>query len=320
MDAPGDRVLDTADGLTWQLRFAGSDGRPDWYWHHFDLVYAQARQTIESHPELPFFAKRLLTGPDEIPRIETDGYVIAGVVPTYARTGDAETHELSCWHFAMLPHCLITSRRRPSRTLMKVHEGIRNAALAGPAHLVDLCWADFAREARARLAELGAQLDPVEDALLEQHGGSALNDLGVRLGTVRRETARLNRVIVPLARTLDEEADELPEWTGFSQHHVGHKLLHGILDDITALQDRARSLQDELATRLAEETNRRLYIVSLVTTMLLPATFITGYFGMNTGGLPWAGDTAEHGTIFATLMCFVAIGGTLLWLRWKRLL
>jgi Mg2+ and Co2+ transporter CorA len=47
---------------------------------------------------------------------------------------------------------------------------------------------------------------------------------------------------------------------------------------------------------------------------------VTGYFGMNTGGLLWGGDEAPHGTLFATLLCAVAAGATLLWLRWKRML
>ena len=38
---------------------------------------------------------------------------------------------------------------------------------------------------------------------------------------------------------------------------------------------------------------------------MLPATLVTGYFGMNTGGLPWQ----QHpvGTVFATL---IAIGAS----------
>ena len=66
-------------------------------------------------------------------------------------------------------------------------------------------------------------------------------------------------------------------WTGFSQHDAEqHRLLHSALDDIGALQDRIHSLQQELTTRLAEETNGRLCLVSVVTTVPLPATFVTG--------------------------------------------
>jgi hypothetical protein len=75
--------------------------------------------TIEGNTELPDFARRMLTGADESPRIVTDGQAVAGVVPAFARTGDAEQFELTCWHFAMLPDCLVTGRRRATRTLVK---------------------------------------------------------------------------------------------------------------------------------------------------------------------------------------------------------
>ena len=310
-----------ADGLSWSREFHGSDGQPGWTWLHFDLVNAQARQTIKAHPELPDFARLAVCGADESPRIVTDGQMVAGVVPTYARTGDVDDFELTCWHFAMGPNCLVTGRRRAARSLANVWQAIEAGLTpTGPAKLVDLCIAEFAREVRARLASLGANLDPVEDKLLERRGAGELNDLGGRLGAVRREATRLHRALAPLARMLDHDEEEWPVWTNFSEHDAGHRLLHSALDDIVALQDRARSLQDELTTRLAEETNRRLYLLSVVTTVLLPATFVTGYFGMNTGGMLWAGDEASHGTIFATLLCLAAAMVTLLLLRLKKLL
>jgi magnesium transporter/zinc transporter len=226
------------------------------------------------------------------------------VLPAYARTGDADQFELTCWHFAMLPHRVVTGRRRPTRSLVKMWESIEAANCPeGPAHLVDRCIAEFAREVRARLATLASSLDSIEDMLIEQRGASQLNHLGGRLGTVRREATRLKRALIPIARAIDEDEDNLPVWTGFSQHDAEHRLLHSALDDIGALQDRIHSLQDELTTRLAEETNRRLCLVSVVTTVLLPATFVTGFSGMNTGSLLWGGDEHSHGTIYATLLC-----------------
>ena len=96
--------------------------------------------------------------------------------------------------------------------------------------------------------------------------------------------------------------------------------IHGVLDDITALTERVRSLQDELTSRLADETNRRLYLVSIVTALVMPATFVTGFFGMNTGGLLWSGDDAHMGTAFAGIACLAAVAIMLVLLRWKRLL
>jgi zinc transporter len=270
---------------------------------------------------MPPLAKLTVCGADESPRIITDGQVVAGVLPAYARTGDVDDFELTCWHFAMQPNSLITGRRRATRTLVKMWQAVEGGLdPATPAKLLDLCIAEFAREVRARLVSLGDSLELVEDKLFEQRGAGELNDLGGRLGAVRREATRLHRALAPLARTFDEDEEEWPAWVSFSEHDSGHRLLHSALDDITALQDHARSLQDELTTRLAEETNRRLYLVSVVTTVLLPATFVTGFFGMNTGGMLWGGDGAPYGTIYATLLCIAAAIITLLLLRLKRLL
>ena len=308
------------DGRSWALLLPGKE--LDWEWSHFDLLYAQARQEIEANPALPPFARHLLTGIDESTRIVTDGTVVAGVLPAYARTGDAEEFEVTQWHFAMTPHCLVTARRRATRTLVNLWEQVQHGLRpAGPAAFIELCIAEFAREARLRLAALAGELDPLEDMLIENRDSGALADLGGRPGAARREATRLKRALTPLARALDEGAEDLPEWAAsLSEPGAGHRALHSALDDIAALHDRARSLQDELTTRLAEETNRRLYIVSLVTTLFMPATFVTGFFGMNTGGLLWGGDAVPHGTWFAALVCFCAVLVTLLLLRAKRML
>ena len=180
-------------------------------WSHFDLVHGQARVEIEANPALSPFARAVLTGTDESPRIVTDGNIVAGVLPAYARTGDAGAFEITYWHFAMTPHCLVTGRRRATRTLVNLWEAVRNGLNPdSPAALIDLCIAEFAREVRARLATLAGELDPVEDMLIEPRDAARLNDLDGRLGAARRETTRLKRTLAPLARVLHEDGQASP--------------------------------------------------------------------------------------------------------------
>lgn len=309
-------------GLSWCLHLQGADGHAGWDWYHYDLVHAQARQAIEADPALPDFARALLLGADESPRMIAGADVVAGVLPAYARTGDAAEFSVTTWHFAMTPTRLVTGRRSATRTLVHIWEQVqRGAHPASPAALVHLCIASFAREVRGHLAGLAADLDPIEDVLIDPRNTPRLADLAAQLGSARREATQLKRVLTPLARALEEdETEDLPTWALPADHDPGLRLLRGALDDIAALYDRARSLQDELTARLAEETNRRLYVVSVVTTVLLPATFVTGFFGMNTGGLLWAGEEIRHGTLYAGVLCALAVACTLGLLRWRRLL
>jgi Mg2+ and Co2+ transporter CorA len=84
--------------------------------------------------------------------------------------------------------------------------------------------------------------------------------------------------------------------------------------DVANLQDRARMLHDEINAILTTETNDRLYTLTVITALLLPATFVTGYFGMNTKELLFAEN--ENGTIYATLLCVTASLGAL-FIMWR---
>ena len=67
--------------------------------------------------------------------------------------------------------------------------------------------------------------------------------------------------------------------------------LEALTHDLELIQDRARLLQDELASRVGEATSRNLYVLSIVTVIFLPLTLITGIFGMNLGGMPGVGTS-----------------------------
>jgi zinc transporter len=257
-----DSVLN--EPLPWSWRFSAKTG-PEWEWRHFDLMNAEAMQQVEANLEIPEFARQILTGMDETLRIETEGDVVAGVLPAFART-DHPDELVTPWRFAMTMKWLVTGRQHPTRTLVRLRELVQaGLSPADPAAVIDLCIGEFAREARGRVAVLDRALDEVEDRLMEAREAARLHALGGRLGVARREAADLKHAVTPLGRILRLDVDELPNWAESITEGSGHRMLHGVLDDIAAIYDQARALHDELTTQLAEETNRRLYVVSVVT-------------------------------------------------------
>jgi zinc transporter len=46
-------------------------------------------------------------------------------------------------------------------------------------------------------------------------------------------------------------------------------------------------LQDEIAAKVAAETNRHLFVLTILTALLPPPTLISGIFGMNVSDLPF---------------------------------
>jgi zinc transporter len=318
---PVELKMPRLDGLCWSVELTPEGDQQRWGWKHYDLVHAQSRLAIKSDSALPAKAKQILMDGDLHARLTADGETIIGILPAFAHNEDDSADEIVFWYFAMVPDRLITGRRRPTRTLyeiwQKVEEGL---APRCPATFVDICIANFAHDVRKRLGSIGDELDAIEDAVINEPQSSHLVSLSGRLGLSRRAVTRLSRSVSPLARTLQSSTPRLPTWAQSAENDAAYRHIHEALDDIAALQERARSLQDELTSRFAEETNRRLYIVSIVTTLLMPAALVTGFFGMNTGGLPWSGESATLGTVFATISCVSAIVVTVAFLRWKKLL
>lgn len=78
-----------------------------------------------------------------------------------------------------------------------------------------------------------------------------------------------------------------------------------------------RLLQEEIAARYGEATNRNIYFLSMVTTLLLPVSFISGVFGMNVGGLPFL--HSANGFLWVAGLMIVTLVVSMAVLRWRRL-
>jgi Mg2+ and Co2+ transporter CorA len=84
--------------------------------------------------------------------------------------------------------------------------------------------------------------------------------------------------------------------------------LDSLDQEVIAAQERARLLQDEISARLSEESARNLNALSILTALFLPATLVTGIFGMNTTGLPFS--HSGHGTALAVGLGAIVAGIT----------
>jgi Mg2+ and Co2+ transporter CorA len=86
-------------------------------------------------------------------------------------------------------------------------------------------------------------------------------------------------------------------------------------NDIIVIQDRSRLLHDEISAKLTEQTNRQLYVLSILSALFLPPTLVVGIFGMNTKGLP----LTENPDGFTIAMAFCMLSGALVYGLLRRL-
>ena len=62
--------------------------------------------------------------------------------------------------------------------------------------------------------------------------------------------------------------------------------------------------------------NQRLFVLSILSAVFLPISFVTGLFGVNLGGIPGAGSPAAFGILIVSLVA--ATGIMLAVFRWRR--
>jgi zinc transporter len=178
------------------------------------------------------------------------------------------------------------------------------------AHLLDI------RTARIKqlASNMTGQLDDIEDEILAGN----IEQQREQLGRSRRLCARLRRQFAPeradIGRVLHRSAYPLPD----AERGVLESTVEGLafaIEEIAEIYERAKLLQEELASRLAENTGRNLYVLSLLTAVLLPMTLVTGVFGMNVAHLPGANS------FWLVMLLILASGGAALGvLFWRRLL
>jgi zinc transporter len=257
------------------------------WWVHVNIVDKRGRDWIGSLVQLPDEAKQVLVSAEAHDRIDIEGDALFGVFVDLRLDFAKATEDMAQLRFALKPRLLVTARRHSLRSIEATRAAVMGGRRAECA--LDLLEAIVDREADAVAAaatELGHSVDAIEDKILEGHDHDAHDGIGA----IRRRAVRLNRQLsrllglfrrVELAPPL-----RIPQDVRDAAGRIAQRL-ESIHQEIHASQERARLLQDEVAAHMAAETNRQLYILSMLTAVFLPATLVTGIFGMNTKGLPF---------------------------------
>ncbi|WEK48657.1 MAG: CorA family divalent cation transporter [Candidatus Kaistia colombiensis] len=283
-------------------------------WVHLDFVNRLARDWVNGVGWLGQDARRLLLSADDYPALEYDTLSVWGRFSDTLQDPDEDSERTVPMRFVFGPGYLVSGRRHPVRAAALARKKIENGhVVGGPVALFEMMIEQVLRAVAETLRASRAEADSIEDRVLDE----SLHDESRRLGPLRRTAVKLHRQLSGLRSILREFAeDEHVDGSHVASRAAAERLLRRIetLDqEVQEVQDRARFLQDEIAAKLATISNRHLYVLSIMTALLMPPTLVTGFFGMNTGGLPFL--EGAHGWISASLIGALASGCTLLLLK-----
>lgn len=275
-----------------------------WVWIHVDLLDQRARGWIQGICRLPTEVTTLFAGQDTGLVFEPDGEEIYGILPDYNVDFLRVSDSVGQFGFVVSERLLVTGWRHPLAGI----DAVRNALLAGSRQgsgfsILAAITTAFARVAIGRLRAAETQLDRVEDQIL----ASSTADERTSIKEVRRLALALHRPVLAMLLLLSEAEEEEEEAEAARLAALpagGIAALEEMVARLTSLDhavratsDRAKLLQEEIAAELADQSNRSLRALTVMTALMLPGTLVVGFFGMNTSGMPF--ETPPWGTLAA---------------------
>lgn len=282
-------AMDTRSALTW---IAGSD-RPEtsgFVWLHFNLSQASTEKWL--HQNLPLsqlFIESINDG-SRSTRVELDDDTLVAVVNDVHYDFDFEPSDISTLWLSVGPHLVVSARLQPLRSIDRLRDAVKKGArLRSSIDLLVHLMHDQGDVLVNIVRGTSARVDEIEDKLL----AGKLETKRASLGSLRRLLVRLQRLLAPEPAAMFRLLKSPPVW--MQQDDVedlrqSTEEFNVTLSDMTALQERIKLLQEEIAGRVAEANNRSLFVLTIVTVLALPINIMTGMFGMNVGGIP----LAEH--------------------------
>lgn len=321
---------DMCPGLVWAIRFSadgtteeltestlpssarGHTAEEGWLWVHLNLTDARAALFMRAHlKDLPKAAVDLLSSVGDHQQLHADDACIYGVFADLVYRLEGLTDELGLLHFVATEKLLVTGRREGLHSM----EAVRKAVQAGqnPRNHVGLLESIFIQVTSGvedKSVALSDELDQIEERLIVDVSA----DIPKRLAECRRLAVRLHRLLATQRSVIARFEQNTWQITGkahdLKTSHIAQRL-DGLDHEMVALRDRAHLLQEEVSLRMTDQTNRNLQLLTIVTTVFLPAGVISSIFGMNAGGLPLVNDKSGF---IVTMFLLVGASGLVFWL------
>lgn len=285
-------------------------------WIHLDFTQPHAREWLRRSSSIDRIIVDALLDEDSRPRSVRHGKGMLVILRGVNLNPGADPEDMVSIRIWIEKDRVVSTRRRKLLSVARLREAMAQGE--GPRDAGDFL---------VLLTQyLGERITPVIDALDEEveeaEQAFARNEAVPYSGefsAFRRQAARIRRYLAPQRDALERlsrDADSLFAGDEMSAFREEADQITRALEDLDLVRERAILAQEELLGRLANEQNRRMYVLSLVAAIFLPLSFLTGLMGMNVAGLPGTEDPAAF-ALLSLFMIGVAILIVILF-RWRK--
>ena len=285
-------------------------------WVYLDYSNPQHQKWLKESSELDDLIIEALLAEETRPRTTVIGEGLLIALRGVNLSPGAEPDDMVAIRIWIDNQRIITTRKRELLSSLDLIEQLDSKI--GPANS-----SEFLGELVDRLVwRMGDTVDQFEDRvadLEERVLETSSSSIRYELANLRRQVITLRRYLAPerdaLARLIIEKVDWIDDGSRLKMREVSDRLARHI-EDLDAVRERAAVTQEELQSRLSEQLNSRMYVLSVVAAIFLPLGFLTGLLGINVGGIPGSENVLAF-WVFVGILVGVVLLQVLLF-RWKK--
>lgn len=306
---PGVRGREIASAEALQL-LKQADHEDEFLWLHLNLSHAACERWMRTHLELPQEYFEVLHEGSRSTRIEHVDTALLGVVNDMVfNPGNLISSDVSTLWVCVRSRLIISARLQPLHSVDKLRSSVKTGeCFRSPLELLVHLLRDQGEVLTQIVRQTSLSVDGIEDQLLS----SRLTSNRAELGANRRVLVRLQRLLALEPGSLLRLLNRPPQWLQKDDVKELRKSTEEfalIISDLMALGERIKLLQEEIAANLNEQSNRTLFTLTVVTVLALPINITAGFFGMNVGGIPLAGDAQGFWVLVALVSTFTVLAG-----------
>lgn len=275
-------------------------------WLHLDYTAQDVISWLTHESQLDELVIKALLSEETRPRCDPVGKGLLISLRGINHDPDSDDEDMVSLRLYVDSTRMITTRQRVVRSTSDIAARLENGT--GPIDSGDLV-TTLAERLIVRMSQVVSDLEENVDVLEEELLENAELSLRGQLMLLRRKAILLRRYLGPQREALHRLYTDRIEW--FS--HDNRMQLRETVDQLTryveeldSVRERTAVAYEELSSRLTDQLNSRMYLLSIITGVFLPLSFITGLLGINVGGIPLA-SSAWGFAIVAALLTLTAI-------------